>query len=393
MHDRETDLEPVREQTNLGLDQERTLSDAAIGIGIDEDSQADEDLDVRRSQADQNLRVRRQRSDALLRDQRGPPSHVTSEGVDAERALVDSERQRERGLADALIARERKRLDETLRIYREKRQAVDDLLGLERAETDDRLRLEREKTDEVVGDAGALLFEEQRRSQRDVARRDDFLALVSHELRNPLTSIAVSAQTLLDLGPQMTERLPRGIAEDVQVACAQMERLVSDLLDGVGIESGRLRVTLVPSDVRCVLRAAVAASASLLRRRCLSTLVEAPDGPLVARIDHARMLQVFANLFANAAKFTPPGGSITVSVAAVGSSIRFCVADTGAGMPAPDLPRVFDRFWQRESQDRRGLGLGLYICKGIIEAHGGQIGVDSAPGVGSSFFFTLPAVG
>jgi signal transduction histidine kinase len=109
----------------------------------------------------------------------------------------------------------------------------------------------------------------------------------------------------------------------------------------------------------------------------------------MAKFDHERILQVLANLLTNAIKFTPAGGRILLRVEPVGQDVCFSVADTGPGIPSHQLESVFERFWQARSEDRRGLGLGLFISKGIVEAHGGRIWAESQPGKGSTFSFTL----
>jgi signal transduction histidine kinase len=114
------------------------------------------------------------------------------------------------------------------------------------------------------------------------------------------------------------------------------------------------------------------------------------DGSLLVRIDHQRIFQVLANLVANALKFTDEDGTISVRAAPVAGEVRFSVADTGAGIPCEHLESIFERFWQVRSSDRRGLGLGLFISRSIVEAHGGRIWAESELGKGSMFFFTLP---
>jgi signal transduction histidine kinase len=108
-------------------------------------------------------------------------------------------------------------------------------------------------------------------------------------------------------------------------------------------------------------------------------------------VDGDRILQVFSNLVGNALKFTPAGGTITVQAEAADRAVRFSVADTGPGIPAEQIPRLWDRYWQASKTDHRGAGLGLAIAKGIVEAHGGQIWVESEVGRGTTFFFTVPA--
>jgi signal transduction histidine kinase len=115
-----------------------------------------------------------------------------------------------------------------------------------------------------------------------------------------------------------------------------------------------------------------------------------PDLP-AAWADRDRLLQVFENLIGNAVKFTPAGGDVTVGAAPRGDEVLFWVCDSGSGIDAEDLPHVFDRFWQSSSARRHGAGLGLAIVKGLVEAHGGRVWADSAPGRGSTFFFTIPA--
>jgi signal transduction histidine kinase len=171
-----------------------------------------------------------------------------------------------------------------------------------------------------------------------------------------------------------------------------MARLVADLLDLASMEAGRLEVTLAKGDPAVAVRDAVAANTPMIQMASLSVRVDCPPEPLSAAVDQPRLVQVFTNLLANAVKFSRPGGVISASVTRSDAEIRFCVADTGCGIPPEYHFRVFERFWQLGGSDRRGVGLGLYICKAIVEAHGGRIWVTSAPGLGSQFHFTVPAL-
>jgi signal transduction histidine kinase len=266
----------------------------------------------------------------------------------------------------------------------------------ERAETDARLHSERVKTDAMVDDVTIHLFDEQAahaRSRSAVDRRDQLLTLVSHELRGPLTAIALNADMLLDVS--LCARRPietRQIVQDVKAACGQMGRLVADLLDLASMDAGRLKVTLSNGDPAAALRDAVLANTPMIQMASLSVQVECPAEPLSAAIDQPRLIQVFTNLLANAVKFSCPGGVIVVSLIRRDAEIEFGVADSGCGIPPEFQTRVFDRFWQVGGTDRRGVGLGLYICKAIVEAHGGRIWVTSTPGAGSQFHFTVPAL-
>jgi signal transduction histidine kinase len=171
-----------------------------------------------------------------------------------------------------------------------------------------------------------------------------------------------------------------------------MARLIEDLLDVTRMEAGRLSVrpevvaaSEVVGDAVEGQRAIAAASGLDLR---LALELELP----ALWADRDRLLQVFENLIGNAVKFTPAGGVVIVGAAPRAGEVVFWVADTGNGIPPADLEHVFDRFWQARSGARRGAGLGLPIAKGIVEAHGGRIWVESTPGRGATFFFTIPAL-
>jgi signal transduction histidine kinase len=126
------------------------------------------------------------------------------------------------------------------------------------------------------------------------------------------------------------------------------------------------------------------------REKSITVTVNRPADLPPIRGDEARVLQVFSNLVGNAVKFTPPGGVITLSAARADDKIQCAVTDTGPGIPPEDLPRIFGKFWQSKRGDHRGVGLGLAIARGIVEAHGGTIGVRSEVGRGSVFSFSLP---
>ena len=219
-----------------------------------------------------------------------------------------------------------------------------------------------------------------------IRERDDMVAAVSHDLRDPLQTIS-SAATALRLDPQSPENADS--VESIAVASVQMRRLVQDLLDISLIESGQLPINTAPISPGDLLREAAMlvqpqAEAAHVR---IDTMVAANLPPI--SIDHHRILQVLANLLGNALKFGATGGLVVLSARRQGGAIRISVEDFGAGISSEDQARVFDRFW---CGDRRsaGVGLGLAVAKGIVEAHGGQIGVESQPGTGSAFYFTLP---
>lgn len=237
----------------------------------------------------------------------------------------------------------------------------------------------------------ALLYE---RACRAVRMRDEMVSVVSHDLRNPLSAIMMTAAMLMEPGPEPPLSPGRAkLVEMIRRSGERMSHMVGDLLDVARIEAGRLGL-----DARPLAPSSVLAEAELLQRAeadaaGITLVVVESGGPLPAVWgDPDRLQQVFANLVGNALKFTPRGGSITLSGDAdPEGGVRFTVRDTGAGIPAADLPYVFDRFWQVGRADRRGLGLGLPIVKGIVEVHGGRVWAESEPGRGSAFHFTVPA--
>lgn len=226
-------------------------------------------------------------------------------------------------------------------------------------------------------------------AKRAVQARDDVLGIVAHDLRNPLSSIVMQVARLRRPGAEAERRSPKAV-DAIERAANRMNRLIQDLLDVtrmeagcLSVEQGRLHTVQVVSDALAAQKP-LASSASLELRLDL-----APDLPDVWA-DRDRLLQVLENLIGNALKFTAPGGRITVGAAPRDGEVLFRVADTGSGIAAEDLPHLFDRFWQARKTGRRGAGLGLPIVKGIVEAHGGRVWVESTPGRGSTFFFTIP---
>jgi signal transduction histidine kinase len=251
----------------------------------------------------------------------------------------------------------------------------------------DDLRLAQALADRaVVAIENARLY---RASVHATELRDQVLGIVAHDLRNPLSTILLNAAALTGHGPD-PERRSQKRTEAIHRAATRMNRLIQDLLDVAVIESGQL--TIQPSQLaaRDLIVGAVdmerplAASSSLELRVDLDR--DLPD----IWGDKDRLLQVFENLIGNAIKFTKAGGSITVGAALRDHQVVFRVADTGSGIAPENLPRVFDRFWQASKAGGLGAGLGLPITKGIVEAHGGRIWVESSSSRGTTFSFTVP---
>ncbi|MFL5637808.1 MAG: PAS domain S-box protein [Gemmatimonadaceae bacterium] len=232
----------------------------------------------------------------------------------------------------------------------------------------------------------ARLFNE---AQQATKARDDVLAVVAHDLRNPLNTVSMAVSLMLESTPPERVQERRQV-EIVRRAADRMNRMIQDLLDVKRMESGRLTIDLRPEAPGSLINDTI----DMLRPLAAGTgirLDTALDDDLPCVVaDAARIQQVLSNLVGNAVKFTPRNGRITVSAERIDGEVRFAVIDTGPGIPAEQVPHIFGRFWQARTSDRRGIGLGLAIAKGIVEAHNGRIWVESHVGLGSTFYFTLP---
>jgi signal transduction histidine kinase len=229
------------------------------------------------------------------------------------------------------------------------------------------------------------------KAAQDATRaRDDLVAIVSHDLRNPVHTINMAAAFLLEIAPPVDRRVTsRRQLEVIQRAAQRANRLISDLLDVAKIQAGGLAVELAPVEVPSLVQEALESATPMATAKHLTLDRTVENVPPVAA-DRDRVLQVLGNLLGNAIKFTPAGGQVTVRAEHDGVEAKFSVCDTGPGIPPEHVPHVFDRYWQAKSTAKLGTGLGLSIAKGIVEAHAGRIWVESEPGRGASFIFTLP---
>ncbi len=232
----------------------------------------------------------------------------------------------------------------------------------------------------------ARLFTEANQATR---ARDEMLAIVAHDLRNPLNTVAMSASLLLETVSAAGRPLEQKQLAIMRRATDRMSRLIQDLLDVKRIEQGRMTVDPRPQAISAIVSEAVDMLRPLAEAQSLTLTAEIPDGLPKILADPPRIQQVLSNLVGNAIKFTPRGGRITLRARPEAGEVCFVVADTGPGIPADQLPHIFGRFWQARSADKRGIGLGLAIARGIVEAHRGRIWVESEVGRGSSFYFTV----
>jgi signal transduction histidine kinase/ActR/RegA family two-component response regulator len=222
---------------------------------------------------------------------------------------------------------------------------------------------------------------------REVQAREEILAVVAHDLQNPLNVISMAANMLLQ---RVTEQSSRRPIERIIRGVQRAARLLRDLLDISAIEAGQFSIEPRRLNSADLILSALESQQSLAADASVILATDLSPELSPAYADEERLLEVLENLIGNAIKFTSPGGSITVGAAALADSVKVWVKDTGPGIAPEQLAHIFDRFWQAKRADRRGTGLGLTICKGIVEAHGGRIWAESAIGQGTTVYFTVP---
>lgn len=352
---------PERELTDASLREEREKADRELlASRMAIEREADAVVEHARESADSVLVAAREKAD-LSAGSATPLDVQTTIAVDRE--VEDQALRAQRAAADSLVLRER--AISTRMLAR--------LLPIERDATDQYLLTERARSDDAL------------------ATRDDFLGMVSHDLRDLLNGIVVSSQFLAnklekhDDGKSLLVETTR-----IERYGARMNRLIGDLVDVASIDAGKLAMQTTQGDVALLVVEAVDALQATALVKGVSLAVRGNQRSCLATFDHDRMLQVLANLIANSIKFTPKGGRIGVGCECVNASLEFCVDDTGIGIPEVMLESVFERFWQVGRNDRRGLGLGLYISRCIVEAHGGRVWAESSHGRGTRMIFTLP---
>lgn len=242
------------------------------------------------------------------------------------------------------------------------------------------LELVAERIETIIDNAN--LYE---RALAAIRSREVVMGAVAHDLRNPLMAIQMSTELLATQDP----KLVRPVAI-IKSSTAVMIRLIDDLRDVAAIEAGHLAIRVRSEDAGALVRVAAEGMSAAALKKPVRIETRLPTRALVLECDGVRITQVLTNMLSNAIKFTPPGGSITVSLAEVAGVAQFSVADTGSGIQPADLPHVFDPYWQAKKTAHLGTGVGLAIAKGIVEAHGGTMSVESRVDHGTTFSFTLP---
>jgi signal transduction histidine kinase len=352
--------EPERQRTDTSLAHERANADAALAEKAAIERAAEEVIEHARETADEVLASARDTADVKI-------------DAGTTRKQTESAIANERKVEDEAIRDLRAKADETLRKEREASARV--LARL--------LPLERDKTD-------MYLLTERARSDDALASRDDFLSMVTHDLRDLLSGILLSTGLIAEFAakdPHGQDSLLE--AQRIQRSAGRMSRLIGDLVDVTSIDAGKLATYPVVADAAVSVREAV----DIWKPTALAKGVELRSidaGRVLATFDPERVLQILGNLITNAVKFSAAGTTVTVGVEQSGGQAQFSVRDRGCGIPPEKLDMIFERFWQSGKNDRRGLGLGLYISHCLVAAHSGRIWADSEVGVGTTFYFTLP---
>ncbi len=349
------DPQQQRSQTDESLEAERHKSDQVIAEHRAElDAEADAVVAHARDQADAVLADARETADDLDNTEGAPAADVVAK----------------RARHDATLARERSAAD---RDRRRQRAVLNALLPLEREQTDLYLLIERARSDDAL------------------ANRDDFMGMVSHDLRNLLNTIVLNATVVAERASDSDEgRFAALTMGKITASVGRMNRLIGDLVDIASIDAGKLAIHGEVNDVISLVTEAVEGVGRIAAQKGVSLDICVPAGALMAWCDEGRLLQVLNNLINNALKFTAAGGTVVVKASGDADTVTITVTDTGIGIPAAMLVSVFERFTQVASHDQRGLGLGLYISRCIVEAHAGRIDASSRFGEGSTFTVLLP---
>lgn len=369
-------LKKERRHTDDSLTAERSKTDDSLsGHKREAESKTDETVSSDRKQID--------RKRAKIRNDHDF-SKVPDPALLNQRLADDKVVQSERAKVDAAIQTERAQRDKVLSAFLER----------ERQETDQSLLNERGQTDKAVQKSSQLLTDEigsHARTQAELTTRDELLAIVSHDLRNPIGSVLSCADMLLtdpEYG-EMSSELNHWIKLIKRNAETSL-RLISDILDMERIAEGKLELRLKKQSLSKTMREAVEPFVHLASANRILLKISPPTEDVLALFDRDRIAQVLSNLVGNALKFTPEMGSVTLSARKEAEKTIVAIRDTGIGIPDEEKERIFNRYTQIGKKDRRGLGLGLYISKTLIEAHGGRLWVVSAPDKGSIFQFSLP---
>ncbi len=345
-----------------------------------------------RAVTDHRLETEREKTDHALREAMPPVEAKTEAHLEDAREHVDRKLEHGRERAKKLAPEAKPVIDAAAAAAE---QAIDE----ERRRTDHAVEREREDKEHVVGhvlarerqDTNRALADERAESDELIDARDELFATISHDLRNLINAIHLKSQ-LLQKELAATPRAPRArqLADEINRSTHMMRRWSNDLVDLASVNTGRLRVVFAEEDVVAIVARAVELCATLAEEKGLKVEVHVPDHASTIECDADRIVEAVINLLENATRHTARGGAIRVTLEETAEDVRIHVADTGSGIAKDQLRYVFDRYFQGQRTTRTGIGMGLYICRHIVERHGGRISVESTVDVGSTFTVTLP---
>ena len=385
-----------------------------------------------RGETDKSLKAERVKTDEYLKQKSKTVAQEAIKMVRLDRLVTDTEGKRIRAKVDLdkkhqrevaytttspaddrIEIQERERSDNVKNLERKKRDRVwaqarfqkrliaEAFLEHERAETDSNLLKERVRIDFESNHTSKLLSDEtvsHEVTKAAVVTRDQFLTIVSHDLQSFLVSSSLAAHLMRkDLSQDAVDTVSLlGNLGIIEQSNAAMDRMISALLDVERMAEGKLILKLERVDLRALLHKCVNLFAPVVSSKSFSMTIQPCPEPIYADLDQDRILQVLSNLIGNALKFTPKGGTITLSARKQEAQVELSITDNGPGIPEQEKARIFDQFSQLNSQRNMnnhrglGLGLGLFIAKWIVDAHKGRIWVTSDVGKGSTFSLTLP---
>lgn len=372
-----------RKKTDDSLIAERDKTNESLTKSkLETERQTDKQVQRGRLQSDQAKKESRNLADSV--SNQGKQDQVTTGELVVERERADSAMEKERTQIDLAIDQEREK----------KRLLADQLLAQERELTDQNLSAERTRADSEVHQKVDLLSEEisaHSETKKSLSTRDEFLAIVSHDLKNPIGAASLCAEFLLqDAAFQEFGSEARSSIELIKRNVDTSLRLIADLLDMERIEGGKLQLNSLSQDIGQIIGEVVESFKHIALAKTIE--LKTAEFSTVGKVlcDKDRVMQVLSNLIGNALKFTPEGGSVTIGRIVNEKTVQVSVSDTGPGIPEEKRFQIFERHTQLGVSTRVGLGLGLFISKRLIEAHGGHLWVDSTLGQGSTFIFTIP---
>jgi signal transduction histidine kinase len=388
-----TSLSDERGQTDISLVTERGKTDDSLAEHRKQtESDTDKQIKTDRQYADEARAQIREDIDAKTVSGRSGRTKAkenrTTVEISADNTLLN-QRERddaavdfERNLMDAALVRERDLNDTEATKFFER----------EREETDKNLLRERERTDFEALLSSNLLMSEvllHKETKAALTSRDEFLAIVSHDLRNPIGTIFSYSELLLGDFPRTEDKIKKWV-EVIKRNAQTSLRLISDILDMERFAEGKLQLEFAMYSIDELIKETIESFSHAASERKISLRSVRSKTNKLITCDRDRIAQVLGNLIGNAIKFTPQNGLITVETYEGEHELQVSVSDNGIGIADDQKKRIFERYAQIENKDRRGLGLGLYISKMLVEAHHGQLRVASIQGKGTRFTFTIP---